>query len=197
MWIKEAAGATSTWRPPSSWRRWATPPNVAERRRTPHERRRTPLRPTMRSTCRGRQWPLIAQSLSRVPRGLQTRHTVVLNVKNTPKIEKNSWNGTVILGPEVWQVFNMRQRPETEIKWICWNFLWSFEKHVKLHQVNLFLVGFSDLKPQCGGSAGAPLRPPRPPHGLRGLAWIAIEGHFSVDSHCEQSETSYNQRLIY
>ena len=167
------------------------------------QRRRTPLttaarRPAIRSTCRGRRRPPIAQSLSRVPRGLQTRRTVVLNVKNPPKIEKKSWNGLVILVPAtVWQVFNMRQRPETEIKWICWNLIWNFKKLVKSHQVNLFLVGFSDLKPQCGGSAGAPLRPPRPPHGLCSLAWIAIEGHFSVDSHCEQSETSYNQRLIY
>ena len=59
------------------------------------ERRRTPLtaaarRPAIRSTCRGRRRPPIAQSLSRVPRGLQTRRTVVLNVKNPPKIEKKN-----------------------------------------------------------------------------------------------------------
>ena len=53
-----------------------------------------PLRPAMRSTCRGWRRPSIAQSLSLVPRGLQTRLTVVLKVKNPPKNWKNvKWIG--------------------------------------------------------------------------------------------------------
>ena len=42
--------------------------------------------------------------------------------------------------------------PEKEIMEICWNFISDkicFEKIVKLHQVNLFMAGFSYLKPLC------------------------------------------------
>ena len=53
---------------------------------------------------------------------------------------KNSW-----IPATVWQILNMNQWPETEFKWICWLWLWNFEKLVRSHQVNLFLAG----KPQC------------------------------------------------
>ena len=42
------------------------------------------------------------------------------------------------------------QRTETEIEWICRNFLGK-KKVVKILQVNLFMVGFSHMEPLCGG----------------------------------------------
>ena len=45
------------------------------------------------------------------------------------------------------QILNVRQWPETEIKWICWNLIRHLDKLVKAHQGNLFLASFSRLKP--------------------------------------------------
>ena len=47
---------------------------------------------------------------------------------------ENSWNWLAILIPgTVWQIFNMKQWPETEIKWICWKLVWK--KLVKSYRV--------------------------------------------------------------
>ena len=81
----------------------------------------------------------------------RTARTVVPNVKNLPKFRlKNSWNWRIILVPAtIWQVLNLTctEWPETEASSICRNL---HEKFVKsLHDVNLFLEGFSHLKPTC------------------------------------------------
>ena len=66
--------------------------------------------------------------------------------KNLPKIRlKNLWNWRVILVPAtIWQVLNMKcmEWPETEAFWIYRNFVKSFH-------VNLFLAGFTHLRPMC------------------------------------------------
>ena len=66
-----------------------------------------------------------------------------LNSKSPPKnwLKKKSWNWRIMLLPAT--ILNMKgmQKPEMEIKWICWNLFG--EKIVKSHHVNLFLAGFS------------------------------------------------------
>ena len=57
---------------------------------------------------------------------LGLRHIVGPNIKNPPNIRmKISWNWRIILMPAtIWQVLKVKrtQRPETEVRLICWNF---------------------------------------------------------------------------
>ena len=53
----------------------------------------------------------------------------------------------------IWQVLHLQhmQSPETKIMQICWN------QVLKIREITsgeLFLAGFSHLKPLCGGSGG-------------------------------------------
>ena len=82
------------------------------------------------------------------------QHTEVSNDKNPPKIKlKNSWNWLVIhMAATYWHLLKIKhlQWPETEIKWICWNRFWKNSwNHIRW---NLFLAGFSHLKPMCSGA---------------------------------------------
>ena len=53
-----------------------------------------------------------------------------------------------------WHILKIKhlQWPETEIKWICWNRFWKNSwNHIRW---NLFLAGFSHLKPFCNSVVG-------------------------------------------
>ena len=77
--------------------------------------------------------------------------TVGPNGRNLPKIRlKNSWNWLVIVMlATVWQILNMNGHAMSGIGnymnllTLAWKISWNHKK------VNLFSVGFSDLKPLC------------------------------------------------
>ena len=90
------------------------------------------------------QWPKTCWNLPEKKSWNHIKWTYFwLSSKSEPKnwLKKKSWNWRIILMPAT--ILNMKgvQKPEMEIKWICWNLFW--EKLVKSHQVNLFLAVFS------------------------------------------------------
>ena len=74
------------------------------------------------------QWPKTCWNLPEKKSWNHIKWTYFwLNSKSEPKnwLKKNSWNWRIILMPAT--ILNMKgvQKPEMEIKWICWNLFWE------------------------------------------------------------------------